>query len=193
MPANLGSPLDVASSRGPSGTRVVAVDGRSGSGKTTFAEALAGELLRRTGVRPQVVHMDDIYPGWDGLAESVDLVVGWVLEPLSRGCDGRFRRWDWEAGRRCGEVVVPVADWVILEGVGSGSAACRPYLAAIVWLEVDFDVRRRRGLDRDGESFRPHWESWARQEDALFLGQSTKEHADLVVDTTDPRGRFSAG
>lgn len=186
MPANLGSLIDVAASRRPFGTRVIAVDGCSGSGKTTFAEALAGELQRRTGIRPQVVHMDDIYPGWDGLAESVDLVVGWVLEPLGRGCDGRFRRWDWDSSRRGEEVVVPVADWVILEGVGSGSAACRPCLAAVVWLEGDVDVRRRRGLDRDGESFRPHWEAWADQEHDLFRAQHTREHSDLVVDTTGP-------
>lgn len=186
MPADFGALLDVAGSWRPSGARVIAVDGRSGSGKTTFAEALADELLRRSGTRPQVVHMDDIYPGWDGLAESVELVVGWVLEPLGRGQGGAFHRWDWAAGRRGEEVIVPVADWVILEGVGSGSAACRPYLAAVVWLEADVDVRRRRGLDRDGESFRPHWESWARQEEALFRAQSTREHADLVVDTTDP-------
>ncbi len=186
MPVDLGSFLDVAVSRHPSGTRVVAVDGRSGAGKTTFAEALADELHLRTGVRPQVVHMDDIYPGWDGLAASVDLVVGWVLEPLGQGRDGRFHRWDWEADRRGDEVVVPVADWVVLEGVGSGSAGCRPHLAAIVWLDADFDVRRRRGLDRDGESFRPHWQAWAEQEEALFRTQSTREHADLVIDTTGP-------
>ncbi|MEO7588650.1 MAG: hypothetical protein ABIS84_11555, partial [Arachnia sp.] len=68
--------------------RVVAVDGPSGAGKTTFADVLADELASRTGVRPQVVHMDDIFPGWDGLAEAVELVSDLVLEPLARGVDG---------------------------------------------------------------------------------------------------------
>ena len=46
----------------------------------------------------------------------------------------------------------------------------------------------RRGIERDGEAFRPHWQRWARQEDALFAADRTRQRADLVVDTT-PRTR----
>ncbi len=41
--------------------RLVCVDGPAGSGKTSLADAVA----RRTAA--QVVHMDDLYGGWDGL------------------------------------------------------------------------------------------------------------------------------
>lgn len=127
--------------------------------------------------------MDDIYPGWDGLNEAVGLVTEWVLEPLSRGESGRFRRWDWLAGARAEQVVVEPEGWVIVEGVGSGSGQCREFLSALVWVEAEADVRMARGIERDGEAYRPHWERWARQEAELFAREDTREHADLVVHT----------
>ncbi len=162
---------------------IIGVDGPSGAGKTVFADVLASELLASTGTRPQIVHMDDLYPGWDGLAEAVELVTSHVLEPLSRGEDGEFRRWDWLAGRRAEVVDVPTADWIVLEGVGAGSRRCRAHLAALAWLEADRDIRMARGLERDGESFRPHWERWAVQEESLFAAENTREHATVILGT----------
>ena len=167
----------------PGAPRVIAVDGPSGAGKTTFAEQVADELAARAGVRPQVVHMDDIFPGWDGLADAVDLVAGQVLEPLSRAEGGRFRRWDWLAGERAEWLEVPLADWVVLEGVGCGSRRCRPHLAALAWIEADRDVRMARGMERDGEAFRPHWERWALQEQQLFTTEDTRNHAGVILRT----------
>ena len=37
-----------------------------------------------------------------------------------------------------------------------------------VWLQLPEAQRRRRALARDGEIYRPHWERWAAQEDALL-------------------------
>lgn len=162
---------------------VVAVDGPSGSGKTTYADVVADELQHRTGRRPQIVHMDDIYPGWDGLELAVGQVVEWVLAPLSAGQPGHFRRWDWGAGQRGDVNDVPVADWLVLEGVAAGSAACRPHLSALVWVEADAHVRMARGIARDGEAYRPHWERWALQEAALFARERTSRHADLLIRT----------
>ena len=57
--------------------RLIAVDGPSGSGKSTLGAAIGAAL------DAPVVHMDDIYPGWDGLADAVPLVTTQVLEPLA--------------------------------------------------------------------------------------------------------------
>lgn len=179
--------LDVAAAR--PAPRVVAVDGRSGAGKTTFADAVADDLQRRTGDRPQVVHMDDVYEGWAGLAAAPGLVARWVLEPLAQGRPARFRRWDWAADARGEWLEVPAAEWVVLEGVGAGSRACRPHLAALVWLDADEATRRDRALARDGEMFRPHWDDWRSQELSLFATEGTRDAADLVVDSGRP-GRW---
>lgn len=157
---------------------VVAIDGPSGAGKTTLARAV-GRL-----VDARVVHLDDIYPGWDGLAEAVPLVTTQVLEPLSRGEDTAYRRWDWMRHRWGGTQPVAVAPRLVLEGVGSSVLPAGAYAAVRVWVEASRKLRFARGMARDGEGYRPHWERWAAQESALFAADRTRERADLVV-TTD--------
>ena len=170
------------------GTRVVAVDGPSGSGKTTLAAHLAALLPGAA-----VVHMDDLYPGWDGLAEAVPLLVGQVLEPLSAGVPGAYRRWDWVAGAWAEEHPVPAGGVVLVEGVGCGSRACAPHLALLVWVEAPLELRRARGIERDGEAYAPHWRRWQRQEEALFAAEGTRERAAVRLDTGSGHLRTSPG
>lgn len=174
--------LVLARPAGASGVRVLAVDGPSGSGKTTLAGAVA-TALRDRGTSTAEVHMDDLYPGWDGLAEAVGLVTAQVLEPLTAGAPAAFRRWDWVAHTWAERVPVPAAAVVVVEGVGCGSRPCAPHLTALVWVEADDDERMRRGIERDGEAYRPHWERWAVQERALFAAEGTRGRADLVLRT----------
>ncbi|MEO7060708.1 MAG: hypothetical protein ABI083_13395, partial [Lapillicoccus sp.] len=153
---------------------VVAIDGPSGAGKTTLARAVG----RRVDAR--VVHLDDIYPGWDGLAEAVPLVTRQVLEPLSRGEDTAYQRWDWMRHRWGRTQPVLHAPRLVLEGVGSSVLPAGSYAAVRVWVEASRDVRFARGMARDGEAYRPEWERWAAQEDALFTADATRDRADLV-------------
>ena len=159
-------------------TRVVAVDGPSGSGKTT----LAAELSAAFGGAP-VVHMDDLYPGWDGLADAVPRLREWVLEPLASGAPARYRRYDWVENRYAEWHEVPACDVLVVEGVGSGALACAPHLTALVWVEAPRPLRLARGLERDGEAYRPHWERWAAQEDEYFLADGTRARADVRLHT----------
>jgi uridine kinase len=157
-------------------TRVVAVDGPGGSGKSTLAARLASLL------EAPVVHMDDLYPGWDGLAAAGPLLRDWVLEPLARGRPVRYQRYDWSLDAYGDWVDVPAADVLVVEGCASGSRIVAPYLTLLVWVEAPRDVRFARGIERDGEAYRPLWERWARQEDALFAAERTRERADYRVD-----------
>lgn len=163
------------------GSRVVAIDGPAGAGKTTLAGRLAAEL----GGAP-VLHMDDIYPGWDGLAAAVPRLVEWVLEPLARREQAGYRRWDWAAGRYAEWHRLPDAPVLVLEGCGCGARAAAAYLTLLLWLEAPEPVRRRRGIARDGDAFAPHWRRWADQEDALFSVEQTRSRADLRIDTAAP-------
>src|SRR4029077_4157497 len=71
--------------------RLVCVDGPAGSGKTSLADAVA----RRTDA--QVVHMDDLYGGWEGLLFVAGRVER-LLRPLARGVHGPGGRAHWRAG-----------------------------------------------------------------------------------------------
>jgi uridine kinase len=159
--------------------RVVAVDGPSGSGKSTLGAALG------TALGAPVVHMDDVYPGWDGLAEAVPLVTAQVLEPLATGAPAAYRRWDWVRHRWSSRhVVVAPAPLLVLEGVGSSVRPAGDYASVRLWVEAERVVRFARGMQRDGETYRPHWERWARQEDALFAADGSRDRADVVLDTS---------
>jgi hypothetical protein len=44
----------------------------------------------------------------------------------------------------------------------------------------------RRGIERDGETFRPHWRRWAAQEDEHFSVERTAARADIRIDGAPP-------
>ena len=175
MSAVLGLVADARPRCGP--VTVVALDGPSGSGKTTLGRALAQAL------RCPLVHMDELYPGWDGLAASVGILTTHVLEPLARGEHAAYPVWDWAHGRWGGTRDVPVSTHLVVEGCGCSVGPAGTYAAVRVWVEAPRDERLARGLARDGEAYRPHWERWAAQEQAVFRADGTRERADLVVQT----------
>jgi uridine kinase len=158
-------------------TRLVCVDGPSGSGKTSLATRLAAALGH-----PPLVHMDDLYPGWDGLADAVPLLHDRIVAPLAARAPARYRRYDWELGAYAEEHDLGVPPLLVVEGVASGARAVRDFTTLLVWVEAPRAERFRRGIERDGESYRPHWERWARQEAAHFAEDDTRAHADLRVD-----------
>ena len=51
-----------------------------------------------------------------------------------------------------------------------------------VWVEAPPQVRLARGLARDGEAERPHWERWMRDEAEHFARERTAERADVRLD-----------
>jgi len=202
----------MAAPAGAAGRRVLAIDGPSGSGKTTLAEQLAVHLDPRAGAgieagigagigagpRPAsmvtVVHLDDLYPGWDGLEEGVDRALDGVLRPLAGGRPEVVeRRWDWQAGRDAEPVTVPATEVTMVEGVGSGALRCAPFLSLLIWLDGPAQRRRERALARDGEMFAPHWDRWAAQERAHFARERTRDRADIVLDETQVNHVHGAG
>lgn len=158
-------------------TVVVGIDGPSGSGKTTLAEAVSSRL------DCPVLHLDDLLPGWDGLAQAAGLLADQVLHPLAAGGPAGYRRWDWIESRWAERVEVPPSPLLIVEGCASTVRPAAEFVAVRIWVEAARDVRLRRGLERDGDTYRPHWERWATQERELFTADGTRERADLVVRT----------
>ncbi|MBE0009147.1 MULTISPECIES: aminodeoxychorismate synthase component I [unclassified Arthrobacter] len=159
---------------------IIAVDGRSGAGKTTLAVELAALLREHHTV--SLFHLEDIYPGWDGLEAGMDRYVAGVLAPLTAGRTARWRAWDWTADDDGPEHSTEPADVVIVEGVGAACRAALELLDVSIWVEAPAEVRRTSALNRDGDTFAPFWERWARQEQAWLDRDQPQLTADLVVD-----------
>lgn len=164
-------------------TRLVALDGRAGSGKTTAAAEMEHEVAKRA-VAPGVLHLDDLYDGWAGLNATLPpRVLAQVLEPLAAGRPARWQRYDWHSGRFAEWIDLDPPGVLILEGCGSGARAYAPYRSLLVWLEAPAPVRRARALERDGDIFRRHWSAWAAEEARHYAAEGTADRADLVVFT----------
>ncbi|MDQ0736140.1 aminodeoxychorismate synthase component I [Arthrobacter agilis] len=158
---------------------LIAVDGRSGAGKTTLAVELAALLREHHSV--SLFHLEDIYPGWDGLDAGIGRYVERVLTPLRAGRTARWNAWDWVRGEDGAERTTAAAEIVLLEGVGAAAAAARDRLDAVIWVEADAAVRRRTAIERDGDAYAPYWQRWAEQEDRWLAADDPGTAADVVV------------
>ncbi|MDU7041641.1 MAG: hypothetical protein E6340_06275 [Actinomyces sp.] len=139
---------------------VVTIDGYSGSGKSTLAAALV-RLVNGW----QVLHLDDWYPGWDGLAAGADIARR-IAADLRAGRASSYEAWDWEHGITGATIRVPLAP-TIIEGCGAIEAEAD----LAIWIaDPGEDERRHRALARDGQTYAPHWQRWADQD----LGRPVK-------------------
>jgi hypothetical protein len=155
---------------------ILLIDGRSGSGKTDLATALAADSRTASSAGPgaQVLRLDSIYPGWGGLAAGSALVPGILAT-------NRWQRWDWATSRYAEWHTLDPTLPLIIEGCGALSRENRALASHGVWVELDDATRKARALARDGEAYAPHWDEWAAQELAFIARENPVSLADDVV------------
>lgn len=154
---------------------MVAIDGRSGAGKTSLAAALAGQL------DAPVVPLEGLYGGWDGLERGIDLLVADILEPLAAGRTARVPRYDWGAREWAEPLLLHPPKVLIVEGVGAGARRAAAFESLLLWLEIPTSTRKKRALDRDGDKFARYWDRWAAQEEEMLAREHTPDRADIIV------------
>jgi uridine kinase len=167
--------------------RLLCVDGRAGSGKTILGAALAQLAAEHGSVR--LLHMDDIYEGWEGLDATLPRVAGDLVAPLREGRAGSYQRYDWYAERLAERIEVAPVDLLILEGVGAGASAYDDAITTLVWVDAPRPLRLARGIERDGQQVLPRWLVWMDDEDYMFARERTRQRADVVVDGTGDSDR----
>lgn len=156
---------------------IVCVDGPAGAGKTT----VAAKLLARF-AHAQVIHMDDLYDGWDAALEQplTHRLVTHVRDPFLAGEPVRYPRYDWSAAAFGEMVEVEPTPLLVVEGVGAAQLVMRKH-AITVFLDVDPQVGRLRVIERDGEVSAAHIDDWQCRERAHFEADGTREGVDLYL------------
>ncbi len=159
---------------------ILAVDGRSGSGKTT----VAAELAARLDAAP-VIHTDDVawhhsfFDWWPMMRDE-------LLLPLRSGRPVAWRPPGWVARGRSGSIDVPAASVVLVEGVGASRRALVDLLDATIWVAGDRVVQERRGVLRDGgdAAAQRFWDEWQAEERPFMSADRPWERADIRVQGT---------
>jgi hypothetical protein len=165
--------------------RVITIDGRAGGGKSTLADALSPLLDDAP-----IVHMDDLYRGWDNAltAQLTATLRDQILNPIGLGKAGGYRAWDWHRGA-AGEVrTIPKHPFLILEGVGASQRIVRPFATTMVWIEITPSRGLERVLQRDSlfatdlDEYRGRMLSWQGEELLHFAAENTFDTAHLRLD-----------
>jgi uridine kinase len=162
-------------------TPIILIDGRAGSGKSTFAEKLQQQLFRDGESAPRVIHMDNIFEGWDGLALGSDYMVRFILQPLARQEIASWQDWSWVKNQRSSWREFSGGTPLIVEGCGSLTERSKEHADISIWLEASEETRRERWIQR--ERHLEKFDFWAAQELDFYAREKSQSLADLVLKT----------
>ena len=162
-------------------TPIILIDGRAGSGKSTFAEKLQQQLFVDGESAPRVIHMDAIFEGWDGLSLGADYLVRFILNPLARQETATWQDWSWVRNERSTWREFSGGTPLIVEGCGALTERSKEHADISIWLEASEETRRERWLVR--ERHLDKFDFWAAQELDFYAREKSQSLADLVIKT----------
>ena len=157
---------------------LLAIDGPAGAGKTTFAAKLEAELSVDGTVR--VIHMDDLYNGWDNaLSNPLSEILDRISTAHIAGREFVIKIFNWHIMQFDREEIVTPTDYLIIEGVGSGHTSLRKEVSQAIWVEADENLLLDRVVQRDGEVVRDEMLIWKARERAYFELHEVKKAAQI--------------
>ncbi|MBL7067150.1 MAG: AAA family ATPase [Candidatus Marinimicrobia bacterium] len=168
-------------------TKLIAVDGFGGSGKSTLTEKLV-ELYSSI----KVVGLDK-FPCLPtehsyhsvGAQTRINLerFQNEVLIPLSEGKEARFQNTFWWPTDQAPErFTVQPGEIVLIEGCYSFHKDIRHFYDLSIWVDCAPDEAMERAVARDGESGRSLWEeAHAPNERQYVAAQQPQKYVDLIV------------
>jgi uridine kinase len=159
---------------------IVLIDGRAASGKSQFAKDLAEAFFQVDRQAARTIHMDDLYPGWNGLAEGSVYLLTNILLPLANSRSANWQVWNWRKNHRGAEEPgngrreFSGGTLLIVEGCGSISRLSFEHSDFQVWIDADDRERKERFSLRDQGI-------WSAQEDEYYEKEKSKQLAQLIV------------
>jgi hypothetical protein len=167
---------------------VLAVDGRSNSGKTTLAARIRAAVPGAA-----VVHTDDV--AWNHSRFGwADLLVDGILVPAHRGQAVSYRPPRWADHDRKGSIEVPAGGpLLVIEGDGAGRREVARLIDGLIWVQSDEQEAERRRLARDrnpdaidranapSDGSPPDHRGWMAEEIPFNAAQRTWERAGIIV------------
>jgi uridine kinase len=163
-------------------TRLIAIDGPAGAGKTTLANALSLALETHRSVN--LIHLDEIYAGWElALTQLLTISLSKILKSVSAGDSAIIPIYDWSTQQFASTREISPCEVLIFEGVGSAQRVVRELASMTIWLDIDPCTGLERVLQRDGTSITDQMHLWQIREEAHFIADATRENVDFILST----------
>ena len=157
-----------------------AIDGPAGAGKTTFAAKLEAELSVNGSVR--VIHMDDLYNGWDNaLSNPLAEILDRISTAHIAGREFVIKIFNWHTMAYDREERITPTDYLIIEGVGAAQQIVRETGATTYWLDIEPEIGLQRVLDRDGAHIEAQMRQWQVDQDKHFARDETRENCEFKL------------
>ncbi len=172
---------------------VVALDGMSGTGKTTIAKEVANRLDAVN------VLCDDFFTGgrnsvWakKSAQEMIDNAIDWrrirreVVEPLKAGRAASWHPFNWKAFERLDSKTITAQPKhvVILDGAFAARKELSDIVDYTILITVPHEKRVTRVIAREGEDYSKDWhDTWQASMEYYFTVMRPPESFDLIVET----------
>jgi uridine kinase len=165
---------------GSVGVTLLAIDGPAGAGKTTFAAKLEAELSVNGTVR--VIHMDDLYNGWDNaLSNPLSEILDRISTAHLAGREFVIKIFNWHTMTFDREEKIAPTDYLIIEGVGAAQQIVRETGATTYWLDIEPEIGLQRVLDRDGAHIEVQMRQWQVDQEKHFARDETRENCEFKL------------
>ena len=159
---------------------LIAIDGPAGAGKTTLAAKFFAEFSVDKSVA--VIHMDDLYDGWDdALSDALTSTLAKILQAYKTKSVFTLHIFNWSTMGFDSTRSFQPSEVVILEGVGAGQKVVRDAGATLYWLDIEPEIGLARVLQRDGFEIECQMRRWQITQDAHFVRDATRLHADHII------------
>jgi uridine kinase len=161
---------------------IIAIDGPAGAGKTTLASTLS--LALSTSMSTRVIHMDELYPGWEkALGEELSKTLTWLTSCHKAKKPLLYSSFNWGANEFHPPKSHESTQLLIIEGVASAQLPIEESLATSIWLDLDPEIGFRRVIERDGESISLEMKKWLVMQEQHFAADRTKERCEFILST----------
>lgn len=177
--------IEAAQSEGT--TKLIAIDGRGGSGKSTFAARLIelnpGLELLELDSFPCSAEEYPFHQTGTQTRVSTKRILHEALEPLKNGQTAIFKKtfW-WKTDDEHPTISVPSGGAVLVEGCYALLPELRPFYDLSIWVECSSQEAIERAIGRDGEEIRLQWETaYFPNEESYIETYNPRDFADLVV------------
>ena len=165
---------------GSVGMTLYAIDGPAGAGKTTYAAKLEAELSVNASVK--VIHMDDLYNGWDNaLSNTLSEILDRISTAHLAGREFVIKKFNWSTMHFDSEERITPTDFLIIEGVGAAQQIVRESGAITYWLDIEPEIGLQRVLDRDGAHIEVQMRQWQIDQDKHFARDETRENCEFKL------------